>query len=174
MSLHTQVEPSYSVVVTSTSPTGIPCMCIFHLPAATYGANYIDNQTPVVVDLYFVFISLFLAGTCLCNSSANGTLSAWSVGRSVGLCHRSEPCKNGSTNRDAVSAEDSGGPRESFIMRRGSRFPWDGTILRWKGASHCKVSDTLRSSMQKELNQSRCRLGCGLKCAQEIMCYIGV
>ena len=37
---------------------------------------------------------------------------AWSVIRSVGLsvCHASEPCKNGCTNRDAVWVEDLGGP----------------------------------------------------------------
>jgi len=33
--------------------------------------------------------------------------------------------------------------------------------------------DTLRSSVQRRLNRSRCRLGCGLTWAQSIMCYIG-
>jgi len=37
---------------------------------------------------------------------------AWSVGLSVRLsiCHTSEPCKNGCTDRDAVWVENSGGP----------------------------------------------------------------
>jgi len=37
---------------------------------------------------------------------------AWSVGLPVGLsgCHSSEPCKNGSTDQDAVWVENSGGP----------------------------------------------------------------
>jgi len=39
---------------------------------------------------------------------------AWFVGRSV--CHSSESYKNGSTDRDAVWVEDSGGLKE----------PWDG------------------------------------------------
>jgi len=30
-------------------------------------------------------------------------------------------------------------------------------------ASHCKARDTLQSSVQKRLNQSRCRLGCRLR-----------
>jgi len=35
---------------------------------------------------------------------------AWSVGLSVGIsvCHTSEPCKNGCTDRDAVWVGDSG------------------------------------------------------------------
>jgi len=41
---------------------------------------------------------------------------AWSVGRSVTLV---SPAK---TNRDAVLAEDSGGPREPYV-RLGSRSP---------------------------------------------------
>jgi len=43
---------------------------------------------------------------------------AWSVGLFV--CHSSEPCKNGWTDRDAVWVEDSGGPMEPCI-RWGSR-----------------------------------------------------
>jgi len=38
---------------------------------------------------------------------------AWSVGWSV--CHTSEPCENGWTDRDAVWVEDSVGPREPCI-----------------------------------------------------------
>jgi len=38
---------------------------------------------------------------------------AWRVGRSV--CHTSEPCKNGCTDRDAIWVEHSGGPREACI-----------------------------------------------------------
>jgi len=37
--------------------------------------------------------------------------AAWSVSRCVGrsVCHTTEPCKNGRTDRDADSVEDSGG-----------------------------------------------------------------
>ena len=38
------------------------------------------------------------------------------------VCHTSEPCKNGWTDRDTVWVEDSGGPREPCI-RWGSRYP---------------------------------------------------
>jgi len=34
----------------------------------------------------------------------------WSV--SLSVCHSSEPCKNGSTDRDSVYVEDSGWPIE--------------------------------------------------------------
>jgi len=58
-----------------------------------------------------------------------GDRVAWSVGLlvclSVGLsvCHSSDPCKNGWTDRDAVWVEDSGGPKEPCI-RWGSRSPY--------------------------------------------------
>jgi len=32
------------------------------------------------------------------------------------VCHTSEPCKNGCSDRDAVWVEDSGEPKESFII----------------------------------------------------------
>ena len=48
--------------------------------------------------------------------------------------------------------------------------PWEGAVLRRKGASIVKYRDTLRSSVQKRLNRSRCRLGYGLGCTIEIMC----
>ena len=53
------------------------------------------------------------------------------------VCHTSEPCKNGWTNRDAVCVEDSGGRREPCI-RWGSRSPWEVAVLE-KGAAICKV-----------------------------------
>jgi len=40
----------------------------------------------------------------------------------VSVCHTSKPCKNGQTDRDAVWAEDSGGPRKPCIIW-GSRSP---------------------------------------------------
>ena len=53
---------------------------------------------------------------------------AWSVGRSV--CHSSEPCKNGWTDRDAVLVEDLGG---------GPDPPGEEANFGGGGASHCKV-----------------------------------
>jgi len=80
----------------------------------------------------------------------------WSV------CHASEPCKNCCTDRDAVWVEDSGEPREPCI-RCGSRSPHaKGQFWGGKGRPIVKYRETLRSSMQKRLNRSRCRLGCGL------------
>ena len=54
------------------------------------------------------------------------------------VCHTSEPCKNGSTDRDAVCVVDSGGPREPCI-RWGPDPQWEGTFLTGDEASHCKV-----------------------------------
>jgi len=81
---------------------------------------------------------------------------------SLSVCHTSEPRKNGWTDRDAVSVEDSGGLRE-LCIRWGSRSPrgkgqfWGGK--RWPSV---KYRDTQRSPVWKRLNQSWCRLDCGL------------
>ena len=48
------------------------------------------------------------------------------------VCHSSEPCKNGSTDRNAVWVEDSGGPKEPSI-RRGPDPPWKGATIRGNG-----------------------------------------
>ena len=34
------------------------------------------------------------------------------------VCHNSEPCKNGSTDRDAIWVEDSGGLKKPYIRCR--------------------------------------------------------
>jgi len=59
----------------------------------------------------------------------------------LSVCHTSEPCKNGSTDRDFVWVEDSGGPREPCITwATGVQIPpWEGKIFRGNGESHCKV-----------------------------------
>jgi len=74
------------------------------------------------------------------------------------VCHTSEPCKNGWTDRDAVEVEDSRGPR-NHVLDGDPDPPWEGAILRGKGHPIVKYRITLRSSMQKWLNRSRCRLG---------------
>ena len=38
----------------------------------------------------------------------------WSVGLGRSVCHSSESCKNGQTDRDAVLVEDSGGPKKAL------------------------------------------------------------
>jgi len=57
----------------------------------------------------------------------------------LSVCHTSEPCKNGCTDRAAVWVEDLGGPGEPRI-RWGSRFPHGkGQIFGGEWASNCKV-----------------------------------
>jgi len=46
----------------------------------------------------------------------------------------------------------------------------NGQFLRGKGRPVLKYRDTLRSSVQKQMNQSRCHLGCGLGWAERIKC----
>ena len=87
-----------------------------------------------------------------------------SICRSVCL----SPEKNGCTNRDAVWVEDLGGPRELCISW-GSRSPHEKGQFGGKGAPIVKYRDTLRSPVRKQLNQSWCRLDCGLRLAQGIM-----
>jgi len=48
--------------------------------------------------------------------------------------------------------------------------PWEAAILRGKGHPTVKYRDTLRPSVQKRLNRSRCCLGSGLRWAVGIMC----
>jgi len=73
------------------------------------------------------------------------------------VCHSSEPCKNGWTDSDAVSVEDS------------TKEPWEGAILKGEGWPFVKYRDTLRSAVQKRLNRLRCRLGFALRWAQGIV-----
>jgi len=51
------------------------------------------------------------------------------------------------------------GPR-NHVLDGVQILPWEGVILRGgKGRSIVKYRDTLRSSVQKQPNRSRCRLG---------------
>jgi len=50
---------------------------------------------------------------------------------------------------------------------------WEGAIMRENRQTTVKYRDTPWSSVQRRLNQSRCRLGCGLVRAESIMCYSG-
>ena len=77
------------------------------------------------------------------------------------VCHNSEPCKNGCTDRAAAWVEDLGGPG-NHVLDGGPDPPREGTIWRGKDRRIVKYRDTLRSSVPKRLNRSRCRLGCGL------------
>ena len=57
----------------------------------------------------------------------------------LSVCHTSQPCNNGCTDRAAVWVEDLSGPGEPCI-RWGSRFPHEkGQIFRGEWASNCKV-----------------------------------
>jgi len=58
---------------------------------------------------------------------------------------------------------------ENHVINEGPDPPWEGAILSGKGQLIVKYRDTLRSSVQKRTNRSRCRLGCGLGLAQRIV-----
>jgi len=47
----------------------------------------------------------------------------------LSVCHSSDPCINGWTDRDAVWVEDLGGPKKPCI-RWGPDSPMEGVILR--------------------------------------------
>jgi len=86
-------------------------------------------------------------------------------------------CRNQQVNRrhikityllTARSPHGAGGPKEPCI-RWGSRSPdANGQFWGGKGRPIVKYRDTLRSSVPKCLNRSRCRLGCGLGWVQGI------
>jgi len=88
---------------------------------------------------------------------------------SIGTLYR-ELCKNGWTDRDAVWDMDPGGPKEPCI-RWVSRSSHEKAQFLGKG--HVRACPTtLPWAVQKWLNWSRCRLGCGLGWAQASMCYM--
>jgi len=58
----------------------------------------------------------------------------------------------------------------NHALDRGPDPPCEETILRGKGHPIVKYTNTLWSSVQKWLNLSRCRLGCGIGWAQGIIC----
>jgi len=69
------------------------------------------------------------------------------------VCHSSEPCKNGCTDRAAFWIEDLGGPGNHVLdggpdppMGRGKFFGENGRPI-------VKYRDTLRSSVQRRLNR---------------------
>ena len=87
--------------------------------------------------------------------AANSYRPSSVVCRSVCLsvCHTSEPCKNGCTDRAAVWVEDLGGLWEPHIRWR-SRSPMErGKFLGENGRPIVKYRDTLRSSVQRRLNR---------------------
>ena len=87
------------------------------------------------------------------------------------VCHTSEPCKNGCTDRDVVWVEDSSGPKEPcWGLLDGVQIPMGRDNFEGvKGRPIIKYRDTLRSPVRIRLNRSRCRLGCVLGWAVGIM-----
>jgi len=60
---------------------------------------------------------------------------------------------------------------ENHVLAGGPDPPAErGNFEGGKGHPIVKCRNTVRSSVQKRLNQSRCRLGCGLRWSQGIMC----
>jgi len=69
------------------------------------------------------------------------------------VCHTSEPCKKGWTDRDAVWVEDLGGPKGPCI-RWGFRSPMGrGKFLGENGRPIVKYRDILRSYVERRLNR---------------------
>jgi len=65
------------------------------------------------------------------------------------------------------------GPR-NHVLDRVLDPPWKGAILRREGRPIVKYRDTVRSAVQKRLNQLICHLGCGFGWAQGIMYYMAL
>jgi len=89
----------------------------------------------------------------------------------LSVCHTSEPCKK-RLNRSSYHLRSGLGWTQwtTYYMRsscqHGKRQFWGGnrqTIVNHR--------DTPRSFVQRRLNWSRCRLGCGLAWAESITCY---
>jgi len=91
----------------------------------------------------------------------------------LSVCHYREPCKNGWTDRDAVWVVGSGGTMCN-VLDGVSSISCDAKEEFWGELPIVKFSDCLPWSVQKRLNQSRYRLGCGLGWVQGSTCYMGV
>jgi len=83
---------------------------------------------------------------------------AWSVSRSVTLV---SPAKTAGPIEMPFGLRTWVGPR-NHVLDWGPDPPCKGAILRGKGSLIVKCRDSLRSSVQKQLNRSRGSLGCGL------------
>jgi len=84
------------------------------------------------------------------------------------VCHTSEPCKMDAPIEMPFGLRTRVGPR-NHVLDGGPDPPWEGAILRGKGATIVKYRDNLRSPVRKRLNRSRCCLGCWLGWAVGIM-----
>jgi len=60
----------------------------------------------------------------------------------------------------------------THVMHEVQMPTWEGAILRGNRQTIVNNRDTPRSSVQRRLNRSRCRLGCGLAWAQGIVRYM--
>ena len=94
--------------------------------------------TGLVLVKFSIIIGPHRSTTYVDSAYCNQPRSVVCLSVCLSVCHISETCKNGSTNRDTVWVVHSGWPRESCI-RWGPDSPWEGAILREKGESYCKV-----------------------------------
>jgi len=100
---------------------------------------------------------------------------AWSVSQSVGLSvSRSvtlvSPAKTAAPIEMPFELRTLVGPG-NHVLHGGPDPPMErGNFWGGKVRPIVKYRDALRSSVQKRLNRSRYRLGCGLGCAQRITC----
>ena len=74
--------------------------------------------------------------------------------RVLSVCHTSEPYKNVQPNEMPFGLWAWMGPR-NHVLEGGPDPPWEGAVLRGKVPPIVKYRDTLWSSVQKRLNQSR-------------------
>ena len=96
---------------------------------------------------------------------------AWSVGQLVCLSVTLvSPAKTTEPIEMPFGLRTRVGPG-NHVLDGGPALPMGRAILRRKGGRPIvKYRDTLRSPVQKRLNQSRCRMGCGLECTVGIKC----
>jgi len=156
----TSVHQSYSFMSWTTVSAGTSCACV----------NAITSEVTIVFYRWIEICMLVIFRLVLLDRIAHTTyvdaVCCYQPSSMVCLsvCHTTEPCKNGWTDRDAVWVGDSGGLREPY----GGPDPAIG-MGNFEGRKRrpiVKYRDTLRSSVQKRLNQLRCRLGYGIEWAQ--------
>jgi len=122
-------------------------------------AHYVHLTDAFVVLLMYLLLLLLLSDRITRTTYIGAVCCYWP---SNVVCHTSEPCKNGWTDRDAVWVEDSGGPKEPHIRFWSRCAHGKGQFWGARGWTIVKYMDTLRSPVWKLLSQSWCCLNYGL------------
>ena len=171
--------------------------CLYSIVTVHYALIYLLNEQKTVYIIFYCYFQFLFNWPSYSHDDSNINIllivnrlhrsttyvdEAYShrpssvISRSVWLwlsvCHSSEPCKMAEPIEMKFQFRTRVGPRNHVLSVHRGPYPHmgSGNFEGGKGHPTVKHRDTMQSSVQKRLNRSRCRLGCGLRWAQGIMC----